>query len=287
MFSNDELTEKYESYVKTTLVPKYGMADTDKKEAELEYLGMDEYPEENRTWTARKGILRYEIADMSDGVYDMAVYLFDDKDPIMNRMKIEFYTADIKGHIEKNSEFTIHERIADLIREYPFDYETCVGGIVPDNNRINHIVIEDYCCPYRCVDYRYNYNVFSWDSNSEKFYSEYKLDQATYQGVNLYKGTPDGDYKTEYNECKGDEKYMDVIRRIFHEINFPEPLCTSEDIGLCLGFDSHDLLPSYFDSSDQEMSFYMATYCDHNSSGAEKMPATNIAGTYVRDHSYI
>ena len=279
IFSNDEIKENFDSYVKNTLVPKYGWADTKEIKASISN-EKDPVPEKNFTWAKRKGILGYDIADMSDGIYDMAVYVFD-KEGKDNRLNVEFYTADIKGNISKNTEFTIYEKTADYAQDYPTCFEQCRGGLVKKNSGAMCLVTEDYYCPYTCIDYLIDFRVYGWNEVKEEFVNYYKIDQDMYSGVNLYTWKSDGSYSKEFIQHKKDEFYKETISDVMQSLYFPKPQNDSSDIGKCLGYNSNEFTPTYFNSSDETRSYYMASYFDFDKDVTDKtINITNITGMF-------
>lgn len=279
IFSNDEIKENFDSYVKNTLVPKYGWADTKEIKASISN-EKDPVPEKNFTWAKRKGILGYDIADMSDGIYDMAVYVFD-KEGKDNRLNVEFYTADIKGNISKNTEFTIYEKTADYAQDYPTCFEQCRGGLVKKNSGAMCLVTEDYYCPYTCIDYLIDFRVYGWNEVKEEFVNYYKIDQDMYSGVNLYTWESDGSYSKEFIQHKKDEFYKETISDVMQSLYFPKPQNDSSDIGKCLGYNSNEFTPTYFNSSNETRSYYMASYFDFDKDVTDKtINITNITGMF-------
>ena len=282
--SADTTSPNYESYVKSTLISKYSQADLkpiSKLLKDYPDTKTKKYPEENRTWAKRKGILGYDVGNMSDGIYDMAVYVFD-KDGKDNRLNVEFYTADIKGTISKNTEFTIYEKDEDYIKYYPTSFEQCRGGLVKKTSgNAMCLITENHYCPYTCIDYLINCNVYEWNDTKNEFVNSYKIDQDSYNGVNLYTQQIDGSYSEKFIQHKKNEFYNETISDVMQSLGFPKPQNNSSVIGKCLGYNSTELTPTYFNSSDETRSYYMASYFDFDKDVTDKtINITNITGMF-------
>lgn len=281
-FSNDEIAEKFESYVEKTLIPKYGLADTKDITATLPTDKRDPVPKTNFSWTKRKGILGWDIADMSDGIYDMAVYIFD-KDGDDNKLSVEFYTSDCKGNIEKNTDFTIYEKSADYAYDYPVCIEQCTGGLVKNDSEKYCLVTEDYYIPYMCIDYLIDVGVYQWDSDKGEFVNYCRIDQDTYLGINVNTLKEDGTYSEKFVEHKKNEFYKETINYAMAELGFPSMTNESADIGKSVGGQTLGNCPTYFNTSDEKRSYYMVTYFENESTektNSKTIDGTNITGMF-------